>query len=277
MKNPRVRGVEVFGLAVPQHAPAKPHDPPTEIVNREQQSSPKPRSDRLVLAAHRQTGLQQHVLRDTELFHPLEERFPLGSEPQTQRVQRVAREPALGQISSRHLAVGRFPQALGIPLGGNGGRRKERLPGIGPSRGPLRNHHADLGGDLPHGGGIVHPEVLHVEGEDIPAFVAHEAVVHLFLRYHGEVPFGPAVERARPAVIRTRALQIDVLAQHVDQIRRVPDLLDELVGNAGHDSNSAMVTPHPPWCGGDAWNEATRLSRSRTADTRSRSAPVPFP
>ena len=99
---------------------------------------------------------------------------------------------------------------------------------------------------LPHRRGIVHPQPLHEEGEGVPGLVAHEAVEHSFLRDDREVAVRPAVERARPAEIRAGTLELDVLADDPHQVRRLADLLDDVIGDQAHPLSSAIVTPWPP-------------------------------
>ena len=109
-----------------------------------------------------------------------------------------------------------------------------------------QNRCADLRRHLPHGRGIIHPEMLHIECEHVAAFVTHEAIEHLFFRDDREVSLGATVKRTRPPKIRAGAPEIDMFAYDVHDVRRIPNLLDHFVGNRGHDFNSATVTPQPP-------------------------------
>ena len=192
-------------------------------------------------------------------------------------MERFAGEAAVRQILSGDFTVRRFPQTLGVPLAGNGRGGIERFSGIGSAGWSIGNHHSNLGSYFSHCRRVVHTEVFHEEREYVTALVTHEAIVHLLLRNDREVAVRSTVKGARPAVIRTCAPQRHVLPEHVDQIRGVPYLLYQLVRDDAHHLNSAIVTPQPPWCGGEVWNEATRPSRARTADTRSRNTPVPLP
>ena len=85
------------------------------------------------------------------------------------------------------------------------------------------------------------------------------------------------VERAGPAVIGPRALQLDVLADDPHQIRGVAHLLDHVVGDHAQARNSTIVTPAPPWFGGAKAKRFTRASCARMPCTSLRTAPVPFP
>src|SRR5207253_2854693 len=118
---------------------------------------------------------------------------------------------------------------------------------------------------------------LHEEGEDVAALVAHEAVVHPFLRDDGEVAVRAAVKRARSAKVRPSALELHVLADDSHDVRRLPDLLDHVVGNETHVVNSTTVTPCPPWFGGAKPKRSTRVSADRISWTSWRSTPVPLP
>src|SRR5205807_6878394 len=107
--------------------------------------------------------------------------------------------------------------------------------------------------------------------------VADEAVEHPLLRDHGEVAVGAAVERAGTAVVRAAALELDVLPDDPHDVRRVADLLDDVVGNQAHAVNSAIVTPWPPCSRGAKPKRSTRGSRARRSCTNWRRAPVPLP
>src|SRR5206468_280667 len=97
------------------------------------------------------------------------------------------------------------------------------------------------------------------------------------LRNHGEVAVRAAVERAGAAVVRAGALELDVLPDDPHDVRRVADLLDDVVGDQAHAVNSAIVTPWPPCSRGAKPNRATRRSCARRSCTSWRSAPVPLP
>src|SRR5207249_696713 len=141
----------------------------------------------------------------------------------------------------------------------------------------LRDRDSDAAGDLAHRGRVVHAQLLHEEGEHIAGLVADEAVEHPLLRNHGEVAVGAAVERAGTAVVRAGALELDVLPDDPHDVRRVADLLDDVVGNQAHAVNSAIVTPWPPCSRGAKPKRSTRGSRARRSCTSWRRAPVPLP
>src|SRR5438445_8994434 len=86
-----------------------------------------------------------------------------------------------------------------------------------------------------------------------------------------------AVERAGAAVVRAGGLVLDVLPDDPHDVRRVADLLDDVVGDQAHAVNSAIVTPWPPCSRGAKPNRATRRSCARRSCTSWRSAPVPLP
>src|SRR2546428_129827 len=151
---------------------------------------------------------------------------------------------------------------------------RARRSWIGNSRRP-RNR--DAAGDLAHRGRIVHPQLLHEEGDPVARLVAHEAVEHPLLRDHGEVAVGAAVERAGTAVVGAGALELDMLPDDPHEVRRVADLLDDVVGDQAHAVNSAIVTPWPPRSRGAKPKRSTRGSRARRSCTNWRSAPVPLP
>src|SRR2546426_4873323 len=77
----------------------------------------------------------------------------------------------------------------------------------------------------------------------------------------GEVAMRAPVERAGPAEIRSRALELDVLPDDPHHVRRFADLLDHVVGDQAHALNSTTVTPWPPWFAG-ADRKSTRLNSS---------------
>ena len=93
-----------------------------------------------------------------------------------------------------------------------------------------------------------------------PRLVADEAVVEALLRDDGEVAMGAAVERTGPAIVGAGALELHRLADDLDEVGAVADLLDDLVGNQAHAENSTMVTPVPPWLRGAKPNRVTRRS-----------------
>ena len=69
---------------------------------------------------------------------------------------------------------------------------------------------------------------------------------HALAGDHGEVAVRAAVERAGAAEIGAGPFQLHRLADDPDEIRRFPDLLDQLVRDEAHARNSATVTPAPP-------------------------------
>ena len=73
--------------------------------------------------------------------------------------------------------------------------------------------------------------------------MADEAVEHPLLGDDREIAMCAAVEGATPAVVGSAAFQLDAFADDANEVRRVADLLDDVVGNH---ANSATVTPWPP-------------------------------
>src|SRR5690349_12511851 len=123
---------------------------------------------------------------------------------------------------------------------------EERLPRVRAGGSPLGDGDPGAARHLADRRGIVHPELFHEEGEDVPGLVAHEAVVHPLLGNHGEVAVRTAVEGTGPAIVGAGALELDVLADHPHQVRGVAHLLDQLVGDEAHGLSSATVAPAPP-------------------------------
>src|SRR5438045_8251575 len=82
------------------------------------------------------------------------------------------------------------------------------------------------------------------------------------------------MERARAAEIGTGALEIDVLADDLDDVGGIAYLLDDFVRN--HFS-STTVTPAPPSFQAPRRKFVTRDSLRSISATRSRRAPVPLP
>src|SRR5205823_6661562 len=147
----------------------------------------------------------------------------------------------------------------------------------GAGRSSLRDGDPDPARHLAHGGGIIHAELLHEEGEHVPAGVAHEAVEHPLAGDDGEVAMRAPVKRTRSAEIGPGALELDVLADDPHEVRGLADLLDHVVRDQAHAVNSTSVTPCPPWFEGAKPKCFTRASAERTSCTSWRSAPVPLP
>jgi hypothetical protein len=75
---------------------------------------------------------------------------------------------------------------------------------------------------------------FHHETEDRAACAAAKAFVHLPLRADGERRRALVVKRAQSLERRSRPLQAHVRANHLDDIIRRGDLLDDLLGDARH-------------------------------------------
>ena len=82
------------------------------------------------------------------------------------------------------------------------------------------------------------------------------------------------MERTRAAIVGALSLELDVLADHGDDVGALAHPLDGLVGDH---ANTAMVTPAPPSFQAPMWNSRTRVSLRSISLTTSRSAPVPLP
>src|SRR3989449_10499192 len=121
---------------------------------------------------------------------------------------------------------------------------EQRLARIGTRWTALRDGDSDAPRHLAHRGGIIHAELLHEEGEDVARLVAHEAVEHPLLGDDGEVAMRSPVERAGPAEIRSRALELDVLPDDPHQVRRFADLLDHVVGRSEEHTSELQSRLH---------------------------------
>src|SRR5690606_35753094 len=93
-------------------------------------------------------------------------------------------------------------------------------------------------------------------------------------RQHREVRVRPLVEGAGPAPHAARLLELHVLADDRDDVRRGAHLLHHFVGDH---ASSTTVTPAPPSFHAPMRCDFTRLSPLSNCATRSRSAPVPLP
>src|SRR6185503_18407571 len=134
-------------------------------------------------------------------------------------------EVLAGDLGLRTLA-----QLSREPIGGRRDRRKQRLARVWTGRArAFGDGNADAPRDFADGGRIVHPQLFHKEGVDVARFVAHEAVEHPFFRDDGEVAMRAAMERAGPAVVCARALELDMLPDDPHEVRRLADLLDDFL------------------------------------------------
>src|SRR4029079_1380084 len=119
-----------------------------------------------------------------------------------------------------------------------------------------------------------HAEPLLQKAEHISALVADEAVVHPLPRGDGEVAVRPLMKRTRSAEVGARPFEVHVLADDLDDIGGVADLVDDLVG---YHLSSPPVTPAPPSFQAPRRKFVTRDSLRSISETRSRNAPVPLP
>ncbi len=245
----RLGRVEVLRLAIAQHASAEPDHAPAQVVNREQQTPPEPRAQRPALTLERQAGGFERLGSNPQPLHGLEKRRPRGREPQPPGLEGFELEPPAREVAPRPIGLARLAQLSGVPLLGNRHGLEEWLARVGSRLRSFGDRDADASRHLANGRRVVHPQLLHEEREDVPGFVAHEAVVHLLLGDDREVAMRAPVERTRSAVVGSRAPELDVLAEDLDQVGAVSHLLDDLVGDA-HQANSAMVAPVPPSRGG---------------------------
>ena len=273
-----LRRVEVLGLSRTQQPAAEPGHASPEIVNREQQPRAEPGDHAAVIPHRGEPRVDQHGLLDAELGHRREEGLARRREAEPVHRRGVDRDVAALEIFPSGLGVRRLEQLPGEPVLGYGHRAEQWLERVRPrARGALGDDDPDASRDLAHRGRIVHAEPLHEPREDVPALVAHEAVVAAFLGDDGEVAVGAAVERTGAAIVGAGALELDGFADDADQVGAVAHLLDDLVGNHAHAENSTMVTPVPPWFRGAKPKRATRRSPETTRRTRSRTTPVPIP
>ena len=273
----RVGRVEILRLSFTEDpAPERDHAR-AQIVDRKQQTPPQARQQGAVLSFNEEPRLEQHRVTHAQPFHCVEQRVAPGRVAQAQGEDHLELEVPGGEVVPGHLGFGAVAQLAREPVGGRGHGLVQRLARVWAGGPPLRNRDPDPARDLAHRRGIVHAELLHEEGEDVAALVAHEAVVHPFPRDDGEVAVRAAVKRAGGAKIRTGALELHVLADDPHDVGRVPDLLDHVVRNEAHAVNSTIVTPCPPWFGGAKPKRPTRVSADTMSCTSWRSAPVPLP
>ncbi len=272
-------GVQVLRLPLAEDPAPERHHPPAQVVDREEEPAPEPGHQGAVLPADEQPRVPQRVIGDAEPPHRLVEAGAARGEAEPEVGRDLEVQPAPGQVGARRLRVGGLEEPAGEPVVRRRRRGEERLArvGAGVPVGPLRDHDPRPARRVPHGGGIVHPEALHEVGERVARLVADVAVEEPLLRDHGEVAVLPAMERAGAAPVGPGALEVHRLAHQADEVHRVADLLDHVVGDPAHARNSSTVTPLPPWLAGAKPKRATRRSRRTSSCTRARTTPVPFP
>ncbi len=148
-------------------------------------------------------------------------------------LSRLAINAARTEVVARNIAAIVIPQHAAEIFGRAGGDFPQPLPRVRPRAMRVRCRDVDprLLGHQADGAGPIHPQPLGQEGEDIATLVAHEAVVHVLLRGHREIRVRALMERARAAVVRAQALEGYVLADDLDDVRLIPDALDQVVGN----------------------------------------------
>src|SRR5207244_6740190 len=94
------------------------------------------------------------------------------------------------------------------------------------------------------------------------------------IRRDGEVAVCTLMKWARPAEVGDDALDVHVLADDLDDVGGVTDLVDDVVG---YHLSSTTVTPAPPSFQAPSRKFVTRDSLRSISATRSRKAPVPLP
>ncbi len=132
---------------------------------------------------------------------------------------------------------------------GRGERLEQLLPAIvaRPARGLARDRDAEARGQRLDGLGKIEPVHLPDEVDDITARAASEAVVETLLAVHGEGRRAFVVKRAEALPGASGLLQLRVLADDLDDVRRGAQLGHDAVGDVevAHRS-STMVAPFPP-------------------------------
>ena len=273
-----LRRVEVLRFAGAEQSAAKADDPAAQVVDWKEEATAEPRREGAVVAPDRQPRLDQDVIGDAELTHRRDELAAAGGKPEPQRCRGIEGEFALQQVASRRLRLYCVAKLRGKPVLRHVARLEERLAGIGTGAlRLLRNRDAVAPRHLAHRRRIVEAEAFAIPGEDVARRVAHEAVVAVVLREHGEVAVRPAMEWARAAPVAPGALELDLLGHDFQQVGSIAHLLDHVIGNPCHQRSTATVTPIPPCCRGAKSNDAIRLSAARSERTVSRSTPVPIP
>ena len=251
-----VRGVQVLGLLRVQPAPREPDDLPAHRPDRKHHAATEAvEQPARLLAPPDQAGVLERVLAYALPLRLAEKRVPgFWCPAEHERLLDLPADAAPGQVLSRAGGVGRFPQKAIVELRRQAVGQMERGVGIGEvGRLPVGDLHSHALPQAPHGVRELDLLVLHQERERVPAGLAAEAVVHPLLGAHRERGRLLGVERTEANPAAAALLELHDLADDLDDVGAVPDLLDDVVGNAQARSSSdpsgasvAIVTPSPP-------------------------------
>ncbi len=159
---------------------------------------------------------------------------PSGAQPSWWACDRLVGEAAAAQVVERRLADRGWPS-------GPRGRRRSPLRGrragacAGRPRGVVRSSSSTPARAARRlsASGNSHAVALHDEAEDVAAQAAAEALPALAGRRDDEGRRLLAVERAEPLEGRARLLELDGLADDVDEIDLVLDGCSDACGRAG--------------------------------------------
>ena len=224
----RVPGVEVLGLAVSHDPAAEGHEPPPGIVDGDGQAVAEEVDLGAALAAAGQPRLLQQLAGEVQAPQMGHQRIPaVRGHPEA----RLGDEGAFvappvqvgpGLCMALQLALveglGGLQRRAQAGLQVHFGRRP--LPALGQvdARGP---------GQLLQGLGEGHALALHEPGEGVAVLAAAEAVVEAPVGHHLEAGAALRVEGAEAHVGRALLAQLHRLAHQGQQVRGVPDALDD--------------------------------------------------
>lgn len=216
MEHRGLRGVEVLGLVVAQHAAAKGDDAPAAVADREHH----PVAEAVVALAtlgvlDQQAGVDHHLLLQGIGTQVFEQVVPTRwREPQAEVASDFPRQATALEVVHRCLAGRVAAQRLAVELCGGVEQRIERrvggLAGFLPAAALFAGYlHASGAGQFLDSLGKVQVVVVHDEAEGVAAGTTAEAVIELLVGADREGRGFFLVKRAAGGVVLAGFFQLD--------------------------------------------------------------------